>query len=245
VARFRRVAAGTRVAVPVRVRVILVVLFAGCAMGGSYLGARTPAAGTTTVGIVTRFAGGRNAFAFPQVDFTASYSPSDDVSLHVRAMLVSLGAEALVRWRIVHAGWLHVALAPSAAVGYWPATRGDEEDTAQNLGPGANVLARLNVLASIDLGEADLDLGVFGGVSRMVEDAVPAGDDWQYAWFNYEMQGVVAIGGGALGLTIPSRGRMFRPAVEWMRYIDRETAPAAAPAFRPENLWTVTLSWQY
>jgi len=194
-------------------------------MTGTYLDARTPPAGTVTTAVLTRSAAGRNAATFPTVEAAASYSPSDDTSLHVRSMLASLGAEVAARWRFVHSGPLHLALAPSAAFSYWPASRGHEEDLDyQSLGPGLNLLTRLNVLATIDLGAVDLDLAGFAGISRLPEMAVPAGDDAPYAFFNYEMQGVVPVAGAAIGL-----GRKIRPTLEWMRFIGHE------------NVWTVTV----
>jgi hypothetical protein len=106
------------------------------------------------------------------------------------------------------------------------------------------MLARASVLASFDLGGADLDLAGFGGVSRLLEAAVPAGDDASYAVFDYEMQGVVAVGGAAVGVSVPIAKGVVRPGIEWMRYASRIDASAAAPAFRPENVVTFTLSWQ-
>lgn len=202
-------------------------------MTGTYVGARTPRAGTVKVGVVTRAAVGRNAVPLPQADLIASYSPTDDLSLHLRAMLTSLGIEALVRARVVHTGRLHVALAPSVGVAYWPASKGEEEDPSYvSLGASANVLARLSVLASIDLGGGDLDLAAFGGVSRIVECAVPAGDDAPYAVFNYETQGVVTIGGAAIGVTVPSSSGTVRPGIEWMRFAGHQ------------DVWTATLTWE-
>jgi hypothetical protein len=227
------------------VRFFIIVVLAGCAATGTYLGARTPPKGTATVGTVMRISAGRVAPPFPQADVTAAYSPTDDLSVHLRAMLTSFGAEAIVRWRVVRAGRWHVSLAPGAAMTYWPASRGVEEDASYvELHGGANVLARLNVLASIDLGEADLDLAAFGGVSRNVESAVPAGDDAPYVDFHYQMQGMIAIGGAAFGVTVRSGHRSIRPAIEWMRFISRESSFADAPAFRAANIWTFTLSWE-
>jgi hypothetical protein len=235
---------GTRLALRAIVRACIIVVLASCAATGSYLGARTPPKGTETVGLVTRLSVGRNAVPFPQADLTVAYSPTDDLSVHVRAMILSFGGEGIVRWRFLQTGRWHVALAPAVALTYWPASRGDEYTSYMGLRGGANVLARLNVLASIDLGAADLDLAAFGGVARNVETAVPAADDAPYVDFHYQMQGLIAIGGGALGVTVRSPGRSFHPAIEWMRFIAREATFADAPVFRPADVWTLTLTWE-
>lgn len=216
-------------------------------MAGTYVGARTPPRGTTRVGVVTRFTGGHNALPLPTADLIASYSPTDNTSLHVRALLLSFGGEALARWRFFHTDNVHLALAPSFAAALWPSSSGTEEEADYKaLGNGANVLARGNFLFSTDMGGgADLDLAGFAGVSRITRVAVPAGDDAPYAVYNYEMQGTVIVAGGAVGVSQPTSRGPFRVAIEWMRFVTREAHGPDAPKFEPRNLWTLTLTWEH
>ena len=227
-------------------RYALVVLASGCVMTGTYLDARTPPRGTFKMAYITQGAGGRNAESFPSMDVAAGYSITDDISVHARTRLTSLGGEAAVRWRFLQAGPAHLALAPSLALGMWPASRGVEEDTNyQRLGPGLNALARLSALATFDLGGGDVNLAAFAGVSRLPENAVPAGDDAPYAFFDYEMQGVVTIAGGSFGFGFPGHGGWIRPAIEWTRFITRNVdAGSGDPPFRPDNVWTVTVTFE-
>lgn len=212
-------------------------------MTGTYLGARTPQAGTTSTGWVMRLAAGRNILPLPQLDATGAYSPTDDLSLHLRGLLANAGVEGLLRWRFVNSGRLHLALAPAIAASLGQISRGTPGEDDYQDGPwSANLLGRTSLLATIVLDQADIDLAVFGGVARNLAASELEGDEWPYAEFAFEQQGVIAIGGAAIGLAFPASGGQ-RVSVEWMRYLDRWASPGDAPAHAAADVWTVSFAW--
>jgi hypothetical protein len=217
------------------VRVLLsiaVVLLAGCPPTGTYLSARTPPAGTLTTGGVVRLAGGEpDVYPVPNVDLFGSWSPSDDVNLTGRLLLANLGVESTARWRFVHAGRVHLAIAPSAAVYIGSESRENADARTR-----PNLLARGNLFATIDTTDYDVNLAVFGGVSRLVRSEPPDPDRYPPSDFNYELQGTHGVVGAAVGLGIRLGSYEIRPSLEWQRYL-------ADGAHR--EIGTFSLAWEH
>jgi hypothetical protein len=212
----------------------------GCLMGGP-LGARTPSKGTSQLGTISRI-GSRGLVG---ADVTVVYGITDDVAVQGRAMLMSLAAELGVRWRWLRTESVHLAVAPSFALGYGLADRGDGEDGAEELGISPTAMGRMTVSATFDLGMVDLDVAAFAGFSRIPETARPPGDAWPYAMYPYRLQGSTAIGGGAFGVAFRFERVSIRPYVEWLRMFSRYRTTVSAPTFEPENVWSFCLAIEW
>jgi hypothetical protein len=220
--------------------VVMVLGCAGCPMTGTYLGARTPPAGTLRVGAVVR---ADDVLKFTQGDLFVTYATSDDTNVHLR-FLMTLGGELGMRWRFLHAGRLHLAIAPTATAQLWRRSYGDQEDGGTTGALGANVLARASLLATVELGDVDLNLAGFGGVYRGIPEGAPPGDAWAYAEWSYEMQGLISLGGAAAGVGFPLGAGELRPSIEWMRFATKHrNAGADDPAFSARDVWTFSIAW--
>lgn len=152
----------------------------------------------------------------PEIPFGVAIT--DDVSVGGRVAPQSLGLEANVKWRFLHADQLHMAVQPSVNYQAWLLVQG--------------VGARLPLLVTYDLNDhlaftTSLH-GAYTDWSFADEDFKPDDDDeGQAAWNG----GIASFGLGA-GLEIHTESFFLRPCFEFNRYqqnFDRRFEDAFEP----------------
>ena len=235
-----------RIALP-RIAVLLIAtaVLAGCPATGTYLDAKTPAAGTAATGFVVRPALGKHGMPFPPLDVTVAYSPTDDLALHLRALLLNLAVELAPRWRFAHTDGTHFAIAPSLVVGMGSRDVGNAGEQDFEAHTTANVQGRLSLLSTIRVTDyADATFAAFGGFSRIARQGDLEGDEWPYAQFGYHYQGLISTAGAAIGIAVQGEKFRVKPTLEYARYLERHDAASDAPPFVPNNIWTLSIAWE-
>jgi hypothetical protein len=188
---------------------------------------------------------GKQVMPFPQFDITAAYSPTDNVAVHIRALLVNLAVEVAPRWRFMQSDGLDLAVAPSFVVGLGHRDRGNWGDDDHATEEAATFQGRLPLLATIRMNDyADAMLAAFGGFSRIPRQGQLEGDEWPYAEYAYRYQGLVSIVGAAIGLAVQGDTYRVKPTLEWARYVRRHDAASDAPAFERNDIFTLSIAWE-
>ena len=147
--------------------------------------------------------GNQTQFALPNIipELTYHIGLKDDLEIGGRVALGSLALEGDVKYRLVHSGPLHVAIAP--AIGY------------QALGSLQAGTLRLPGIVTYELSDAfAINLAAFGSTTHY-----SGGDETNSDFGNF--QGDLAAFGAAAGLEI--RGEVFaiRPSIEWTDFAAR------------------------
>jgi hypothetical protein len=195
-----------------RARLLCLLGTSGCLMAGNYHTAKTLEKGTSQFGMTfsatqytfhdTDSSGATTnvSVAIPNLlpELTYHIGVADNVEAGGRVALGSLGGEFDVKWRFVHDGKLHLAVAP--AIGY----------QAFVIIEGG--ILRLPAILTYELADNfDFTAAAFGSVTHY--KTIDSGNDFD-AW-----SGTLTGTGGAIGFDLHGEVMSIRPAVEFTRFV--------------------------